>query len=222
MGSPLEKQFLQLVDRPLLAHTLEPFQGCHAISRIILVVPEDRQERVRQEILLPFSLTKVKDVVPGGPTRQESVFLGLKAARDPNHGSIVVIHDGVRPIIDEGMIMRCVQETYKWGAAVYGLPSTDTLAQVDTREELFLHALDREDVWRIQTPQGFYFGLIMQAHEEARRAGFLSTDDATLVRRLDHPVRIIKGSTDNIKVTTRLDLEMAEFLMRRRIMEDRN
>ena len=193
-----------------MAQTLRPFQRCDCIEEILVVVPPPAVERVWRDIVQAYGIDKVKKVVPGGQRRQDSVRLGLEAA-GPGW-DLVVIHDGARPLITEEMIARCVQETRHKGATFMGVRATDTIKQVDG-SGLVVKTLERETLWMVQTPQTFRYDLIARAHRDAREAGFHGTDDAALVEWLGHDVWVIPGSYENIKVTTRIDLCVAEEIM---------
>ncbi len=211
-GGPLEKQFLPLGDRPLLARTLEPFERSPSVQEIVLVVLPDRVEWMWESLVKPHGISKVSKVVPGGPRRQDSVRLGLEAMEAG--WDLVLVHDGARPLVSEEIIARSVQETMIHGATLVGVPATDTISQVDA-EGFVVRTLDRHGLWMVQTPQTFRYDLILRAHREAQREGFQGTDDASLVERLGIRVRVIPGSYDNLKVTTERDLVLAEEILAR-------
>jgi 2-C-methyl-D-erythritol 4-phosphate cytidylyltransferase len=213
MGGPVEKQFIQIGGRPLLAATLTPFQQCQGIQDIVLVVPEAWVSMVRRSIVDRFGISKVRKIVPGGPERQDSVRLGLHAVDWPC--DLVLIHDGARPLVTEEIILRSLRETAVHGATLVGVPATDTIKDVDPDGRVRI-TLERGRLWMVQTPQTFRRELIVRAHEDAREAGFAGTDDAALVERLGHPVMAIMGSYDNIKVTTPRDLKLAEEVLAER------
>jgi 2-C-methyl-D-erythritol 4-phosphate cytidylyltransferase len=152
-------------------------------------------------------------VVPGGETRQASVYQGLLAlekavdACDP-----VVIHDGVRPFVTREQIEACVSAAKQNGACILAVPAQDTLKQVKDDSTLIDTTLARHNVWLAQTPQAFTYALIRSAHERAHEDGVTGTDDAMLVERISHPVRVIPGSRMNFKITTPDDLALAEAL----------
>jgi len=211
MGSAQAKQFAQIDGKPLLAITLNPFQHCQSVDAIILIVPSMDVDYCREEIVGRFRFDKVKKVVPGGKTRQESVRLGLEAAgRD---WSLVLIHDGVRPIIDIELIEKLIVEARSNRAVITGLPAKETVKEVNSRKEV-VRTYNRKDIWLVQTPQVFRYGDIFKAHQRALHEGWEeATDDSLLIEKLGIPVKIIEGSNNNIKVTTPSDLEMARFLL---------
>lgn len=213
MGANRPKQLLEVNGTPILALTLRILQDCDAVDRVILVAPEEDLERCRRDIVGRFRLDKVMEVIPGGERRQDSVRLGLEAAGEDF--DLVVIHDGVRPLAGGELLEKVVLAAGKYGAAVAGLPARETVKEADECG-LVVRTLDRSGIWLIQTPQAFSTEILRKAHECARREGWPeATDDAALVEKLGVPVKIVRGSERNIKVTTPLDLEMVRFLLER-------
>jgi 2-C-methyl-D-erythritol 4-phosphate cytidylyltransferase len=212
MGGTLSKQYVLLAGKPILAHTLERFQESGAVSAVILVVPAEDVASVRQAIVERYGLTKVKAVVPGGAQRQDSVRNGLDAAGEGY--DIVLIHDGVRPFISDGLIADAVREAETFGAVTVGCPAKDTMKNVSAAG-FVQSTLPRDSIWTIQTPQAFRTGIIVKAHRQAAEDGYYGTDDASLVERMGLPVKVLAGSYDNIKITTKEDLALAERIMNR-------
>ncbi len=210
MGGDRAKQFLELGGRPLLAVTLRPFQDCVSIEAIVLVVPADDVAYCRREIVEKFRLDKVRKVVPGGSKRQDSVRLGIEATEWDC--DLILIHDGVRPLVDVPLIERVIDAASAHGAVTAGLPAKDTVKEVDAGG-LIIGTYDRQQVWLIQTPQAFRYKDIAEAHRRALTEGQGATDDALLMERMGIPVRVVEGSERNIKVTTPHDLELARFLL---------
>jgi 2-C-methyl-D-erythritol 4-phosphate cytidylyltransferase len=160
------------------------------------------------------SLSSKVEIVEGGEHRQESVANALaKLKADEN--DIVLVHDAVRPFIDDEIIASVVREAQKHGAAIAGLPAVDTIKQVDRTSEgaIITSTIPRERVVQAQTPQGFRYGLIKKAFDSALGDGFIGTDEASLVERMGENVYVVMGSARNIKITTPADLELAEFLL---------
>lgn len=211
MGGPRPKQYLELQGRPLVALAIEPFQRCHGVDRIVLVVPPSDVSHCREEIVQRFGLTKVASVVPGGARRQDSVRIGLEAL--DGCCELVLIHDGVRPLIDVTLIERIMAETRTHRAVVPGLPVRETLKEVDRSGEV-LRTLRREGLWAIQTPQGFFYRDILQVHRRALQEGWAeATDDAALLEQGGIGVRVIEGVERNIKVTRPNDMDLAGFYL---------
>ena len=210
MQGSLPKQYLPLAGCPILAHTLTVFGNCESVGHIHLVVPRDDFDFCRESILNRIKPAASVTLVAGGARRQESVYRGLQHL-DPGC-RIVVIHDGVRPFVQPDQITACINGAQKIGACILGIPAYDTLKQVDQSGNI-VNTTARDAIWLAQTPQAFQYDLINQAHEQARLDGYQGTDDASLVERLGAPVRIIRGSRSNIKITTKEDLEIARALL---------
>jgi len=202
-----------LAGRPLLAHTLVCFERSELIQEIVLVVPSHRVEEVRSRFLPRFGFRKVRKVVAGGATRQESVYEGLTALEPPL--DLVVVHDGARPLVKAEAIRSCVEAAARYGAVVQAVPITDTIKEAD-EEGRVRQTLDRSCLWSVQTPQVFSYDLLLRAHQAALREGFEGTDDASLVERMGAEVRILRGSYENLKITSPEDLLVAEWILQRR------
>jgi 2-C-methyl-D-erythritol 4-phosphate cytidylyltransferase len=212
-GRPDADGFLALEGIPILAVTLRRFQLSPLIHEIVAVVPEGQVEFCREEIVKRFALEKVKRVVPGGERRQDSVRLGLEAAG--SGFDLVVIHDGVRPLVREETLERVLGAAEEHRAVIAALPAKDTVKEVDGDLRV-TRTYPRRRVWLAQTPQVFRYGDILAAHTRAFREGWEEmTDDALLAERAGIPVRVVEGAEDNIKVTTPQDLELARYLWAR-------
>lgn len=211
MESKRAKQFLSLDGKPILALTLEPFQES-TVDAVILVVPLDDVEYCKKEIVERFGFTRVKKIVPGGKRRQDSVRLGLEATEGKY--DLVLIHDGVRPLIEKGLIERVIEEAMVNRAVITALPAKETVKEVNDLRDV-VKTYDRERVWMVQTPQAFRYQDILKAHQKALKEGWgEATDDALLVEKSGVTVKVVEGSEKNIKVTTPHDLELARFLLR--------
>jgi 2-C-methyl-D-erythritol 4-phosphate cytidylyltransferase len=213
MQGAQRKQYLSLAGLPILTRTLMVFDGCDAVEQIILVVPQDDIDFCRKNILEPAGLSQKIRLMPGGRRRQDSVYNGLKEVDE--NCSIVIIHDGVRPFVQNEQIIACIDSARESGACIIGVPAHETLKQTDSSGQI-IRTLSRDDIWLAQTPQAFRHDLIRKAHDQARREGFFATDDAALVERTGAAVKIIKGSRTNIKITVREDLEMARWLLEKK------
>ena len=211
MGTERPKAFISLGTLPILAHTLQKFEICPQVDEVIPLVPPGEGVAWTQEIVSQCGLQKVSQIMPGGAERQESVFIGLKAIREKT--GAVIIHDGARPFVTLDLIQRSLFEARRFQAVAVALPASETTKEVDG-ENIVLRTVDRRQLWLMQTPQSFDYNLILRAHEEARRDGFVGTDDASLVERLGVPVKIIEGSRLNFKITTPEDLVLAEALLK--------
>ncbi|MBC8418686.1 MAG: 2-C-methyl-D-erythritol 4-phosphate cytidylyltransferase, partial [Desulfobacterales bacterium] len=214
MQSDRAKQFLNIEERPLLAVTLTPFQDCREVEAIILVVPSDDVKYCREEIVRRFGFTKVQKVIAGGERRQDSVRFGLEATEGKY--DIVLIHDGVRPVIEKGLLRTVIKAAMTHRAVITALPAKETVKEVNDRHEV-VRTYERQRVWMVQTPQAFHYQDILKAHRQAIEEGWEeATDDARLMERLGVPVKVVEGSERNIKVTTPYDLELARFLLGKR------
>jgi len=207
-GGYLPKAFVPLAGEPMFLWPLRAMEA--ELGRSILVVPAGYIEDARQ-ICRHAGLRKVSDVVAGGHERSHSVFNGLCALQD-DRPEIVAIHDGARPLLTPELIHRCISQARAHGAVVAAIPCTDTLKRTDAAGRI-LETPDRRQFWRAQTPQTFEYELIRQAYECGQQEGWESTDDASLVEALGHPVHVTEGDPHNIKVTTPADLLYAELLL---------
>ena len=212
MGAEKPKAFLPLGGLPILAHTLQKFEDCPLVDEVLPLVPPGETLGWAEEIVLRSGLKKVLRIVPGGQERQESVYRGLQAVQ--GKADWVLIHDAVRPFVPQALIQQALSETFQWKAVVVALPANETIKEVSA-EMAVVRTVDRRRLWMTQTPQSFEFPMILRAHEEARKAGFRGTDDASLVERQGIPVRILQGSRFNMKITTPEDLVLAEALLER-------
>lgn len=210
MGGP--KQFIKLCGIPMAVRTCRVFEEYGAVDEIVLVVGSGDIHRAKESVE-SYSLKKVKDIIAGGKTRQDSVYNGLQAI---SQGSdCVLIHDGARPLITKDLILKVVSELKNADAVVLGVPVTDTIKEVKDGC-IISETLERGVLWAAQTPQAFKASLIRQAHEEAKKGGYSATDDSSLMEKLGHKVKIIMGSYDNVKITTPEDLTIAECIIRSR------
>ena len=214
MNSAVQKQFLLLNGRPLLLYSLEAFQKSK-IDRIILVTGKEEIEYCREEITVPYGITKADAIVAGGRERYHSVYEGLKAAEGCEE---ILIHDGARPLVTEKMIHDALDGARKYGACIVGMPVKDTI-KVSDQEGFVAPTPDRSHLWQIQTPQAFHYSWIRGAYDrlfsrEEYQQGV--TDDAMVLETMtDHRVRLIEGSYGNIKVTTPEDMAVASALLNR-------
>jgi 2-C-methyl-D-erythritol 4-phosphate cytidylyltransferase len=204
LGSRTPKQFLTLGKRTILALTVEHFTRHPAVSAVVVAAPAAHLARTRR------ALTGIRrhacvQVVTGGAERQESVWLGLQAV--PDDAAVVVVHDAVRPFITRALVDRVIAAARSGGGAICALPIAETVKRV--RDAVVEATVDRSALWAVQTPQAFRAALLREAHEKARRDGFLGTDESMLVERLGHPVAVVPGLAENVKITTPGDLSRA-------------
>lgn len=205
MGAGCNKVLLTLGGEPVIQRSIRAFEGL--VDGVVLVSREEDIPAMGA-MLAKSGLSAV--VVVGGATRQESVWNGLCAL--PEGVEHVLIHDGARCLVDADTIRRCKASVEVHGTGVAAVPVVDTIKQVDA-DGIVAATPDRSSLMAVQTPQGFRLPLIMEAHEAARQAGFTGTDDASLVERIGHSVRLTQGNRRNIKLTTPEDINMAEAFL---------
>jgi 2-C-methyl-D-erythritol 4-phosphate cytidylyltransferase len=213
MGASINKQYLQLSGKPIVAHTLQIFQDCQAISGIILVIPEDEIPYCRREVVEKYNLTKVLVIVAGGTERQHSVRNGLLTLQQyASADDVILIHDGVRPFIDSQILQDSITLAATGIGALVAVQTKDTIKVV--KDGVVASTPERSGLWQAQTPQSFPFGQILNAHKKAIQDSFLGTDDSSLLERCGGTVRIVAGSYRNIKITTPEDLLLAEAFLK--------
>ena len=206
MGGGTPKQFLSLEGVPIFVHTLRKFAASDGIDEILLSLRAEDMERAQADIEREH-LAKPIRTVPGGASRQETVSLALKEA--PSSTELVVVHDAVRPFIELHMIQRIVEAARRDGAAILGIPSVDTVKQVE--RQTILGTIPRERIVLAQTPQVFRYPVLREAFARAEADGFNGTDESSLVERLGYTVTVLMGSDRNIKITKPSDLPLARL-----------
>ena len=209
MNLDISKQLVKIRGRPVIAWTLQAFEDCGAVDEVVLVANESEMALYRKEIIGRYGFYKVKAIAAGGAERQDSVFNGLSELSA--ECGIVLIHDGARPFIDGRTIIESVDAAYEYGASCVAVPMKDTVKAAD-KEGFVAETLDRGILWSIQTPQAFRRDIISSAFARARNEGFKGTDDAVLAERLGCKPKLVMGSYENIKITTREDLLFAEAI----------
>lgn len=203
-GGDRPKQFVELLGKPLLIHTIERFESCPVIDEIVLVVAEDQLDEV-QRLLGGYSFSKINAVVPGGDTRARSVRNGLDAI-DREAAWIVAVHDGARPLVTVDEIIRTVEAASLHGAACLVADVTDTIKEV---EQGFITAtVPRANLRRALTPQAFQYDILSMAMEHAS-SEFEATDECSIVEKAGVRIFCVEGSPRNIKITRPEDLSVA-------------
>ncbi len=205
LGAQRPKQFLQLAGRTILELTLEHLRESGEVDTAVVVVPAEEVPAVQEQAARFGSW--VSRVVAGGAQRQDSVGNGLAAL--PEGIEVVLVHDAVRPFVTRTMIRESILTAQRLGAAICALPVHDTLKRVDAGNRVEA-TVDRERLWRVQTPQTFRRAVLEQAFAQAAARGFYGTDEGMLVEQIGHPVTLIPGSEFNIKITRPEDLLLAE------------
>ncbi|PLS15517.1 2-C-methyl-D-erythritol 4-phosphate cytidylyltransferase [Bacillus sp. M6-12] len=209
MKAGRNKLFIELSNVPIIVYTLRIFEEDPDCLGIILTInPEE--EAIFQSIIDTYQLRKAIKFISGGQERQQSVRNGLQHV---SASEFVLVHDGARPFINRTLISELTKAAFQHGGAIPGVPVKDTIkkAMNNTVEE----TVERSSLWAVQTPQAFRFSILKRAHEEAEKAGYLGTDDASLLERIGEKVVIVEGDYDNIKITTQEDLYFAEAILRK-------
>ena len=210
MNAGMNKQFIKINDKEIVAHTIERFYNSPLIDEIVLCIKKEEEDFVRENIIEKYGF---KDIVIsyGGKERQDTINNGLeKVSPDCD---ILLIHDGARPFVTDEIIENAVNETKRLKATVVGVMVKDTIKVVDGNE--IVDTPNRANLWAAQTPQSFDFNLIKDAYELAYRDGFYGTDDAMIAEHAGHKVYMIQGSYDNIKITSPEDLPISEVISRK-------
>lgn len=214
MGSNRNKLLLTLLGKPLLAWTLLAAEASQQIDWIgIMGQPEDWPDF--REILTTLSLKKPVHLIQGGNTRQESVYNGLQAL--PAEADRVLIHDGARCLATPELFDRCADALLHCPGLIAAIPVKDTIKVVEPETHWINSTPDRQFLWAAQTPQGFEVAKLKECHETGKTQGWEVTDDAALFEKCNLPVRIVEGEETNLKVTTPVDLAIAEFILRQRL-----
>lgn len=212
MGADINKQYLLLDGMPIVARTLQVFQQSDLIAGIVLVTPEQEISFCRSEVVERYNLSKVLAIAPGGSERQHSVMNGLmELGRHAQADDIVLIHDGVRPFINDRLLQQAYETACVTDGALVAVPVKDTIKAV--QDGIITGTPDRSNLWQAQTPQAFRLDLILKAHQQADQEKFLGTDDCSLLERMDGKISIVTGSYRNIKITTPEDLVIASALL---------
>ena len=207
-GGDTPKQFLRLKDRPLLAYSLLTAEQLPAVDLVVLVTAPEWKSYIEQEILERFDIRKVRAIVAGGKERQDSVAAGLQAIRGTPE--FVAVHDAVRPFFSSQLFERVVVGCQFADACIPAIAPCDTVKQVS--QNLVVRTLPRETLRLAQTPQLFKRHALAGAFEFARQHGLQGTDEAALIEAAGGTVAWVEGEESNLKITTPMDLLIAEIL----------
>ncbi|HEY9062097.1 MAG TPA: 2-C-methyl-D-erythritol 4-phosphate cytidylyltransferase [Pseudobacteroides sp.] len=210
MNMEKNKMYIDVGAKPLLARTIQVFQESSLIDEIILVTGSGDIVFCKQHIIDWYDLNKVKKIVAGGKERQNSVYNGLCEVCERT--DVVLIHDGARPFINDEIIKNSIDAAVLYGAAGVAVPVKDTI-KVSDEEAYIKDTPDRKYLWAIQTPQSFKYDIVLNAHRRAVEDGYIGTDDAVLVERMGHRMKLIMGSYYNIKITTMEDIAFANAIV---------
>ena len=211
MGGDTSKQFILIDGVPVIVRTLKAFEIAERIREVVIAA---RQEDIPQmyALIQDYEITKVKQIITGGETRQESVFHAI--AQVDEQADFLAIHDGARPLIRPQEIDLAVSAAMEHGAAALGVPVKDTVKRVDADGKI-VDTPDRSMLWAVQTPQVFSRALYLRAAEQAGEDAAQLTDDCQLIEAINCKVYMTEGDYTNIKITTPEDIAIAEILLAR-------
>ena len=202
MKRDINKQFIKLDGKEIIAYTIEKFYKSEDIGDIVIVIKENEEKYFIENIINKYGFDNIK-LAYGGKERQDSVYNGIKKLN--RNCEIVLIHDGARPFVNENIIKNSIKEAKENNAVVVGVPVKDTIKVVDSDGNI-VDTPNRSLLWSVQTPQSFKYEIITKAYEYAYSNDYYGTDDAMLVEHIGYNVKMIQGSYDNIKITTEEDL----------------
>lgn len=212
MGSDRNKLLSPLLNRPIIAWTLEAAIAAETVQWIGLICqPIDRPDF--EQILTDIAPSKPVVFIQGGDTRQRSVYNGLQAL--PSEATHVLIHDGARCLATPELFNRCAKAAVQMPGFITAVSVKDTIKQVD-ENQVITDTPVRDHLWAAQTPQGFEVDLLKRCHQQGMDKGWQVTDDAALLEKCGVDVRIVEGEETNLKVTTPVDLAIAQFIFQQR------
>jgi 2-C-methyl-D-erythritol 4-phosphate cytidylyltransferase len=210
MGGKVDKAFLSLGPKPVLAYSLQAFEECQDIDEVVLVVRRERVASARSMAQM-FGCSKVHSVVAGGGKRQISVSNGLSQVDE--NASIIAVHDGARPCVTPQIISDTIKVAKRYGSGVAAVKITDTVKYVD-RGYTVTKTVDRAKLWAVQTPQTFKYEVLVKAFEAVKKKNLTVTDEASAAELVLDNVRLVPAASSNIKVTTPDDLMLAAALLK--------
>lgn len=203
------KPFLEISGKTILEHTILRFLGLESLGQVVVATSPlylNKAEEILNNVLPEHILFHV---IEGGAERQHSIFNTLKFVDD---GNLAIVHDAVRPFVELQHIENCCKAAMQTGASVLGVPAKDTIKKID-KDQMILDTPSRSFLWQAQTPQVFKKEILQEAYQKAFEENFIGTDDASLVERLGHPVKMVEGDRSNFKITYPLDLKLAKLLL---------
>jgi len=216
MGGGIKKQYLEINNKPILAHTIHRFQITEKIDEIVLTLPEDDIPSVKKNIIERYNFNKVKLICSGGSTRQDSVLNALHSIR-AEKDDIILIHDAVRPFISHEIILNCIESLEGSDGSVTAIKPVNTIKELSCQSVSF--TLDRSKLISVQTPQSFRTELIRKCSESAKADNFYATDDSALVEKYGEKIlgrtpviKVVEGSSFNIKITDKNDMILASAI----------
>lgn len=213
MKSNVNKVLLHILNKPMIYYTLKVFQKCSLIDEIVVVTQRSDIEKINK-VKQEYNFDKIQKIVEGGKERQDSVHNGLISLKNVKNDDIIIVHNGSNPLVKEVEIVRCIDAAKKYGAAVAGFPLKDTIKKI--KNGFVEKTIGRTDVYQVQTPQAIKYGLFVGVFQNAKNKKLRFTDDVSLVEALGKKVKLVSCSYENVKITTREDLEIAEGILMNR------
>jgi len=209
LNSAVPKPLIEIFGKPICAYTIEAFEQSPMIDSIIIVGHHEQLAKLKR-IVKRYGYQKVIKIIVGGETRRESVANGLTALDEDTE--VVIIHDGVRPLVTPEIIAEAIGQCREWDAVVVAVPIKPTIKKVNSKDLCVEETLNRDELWEIQTPQVFKKDILTKAHRQNTNDN--PTDDAAMVEQLGVKVKIVPGNYKNIKITTQEDLIVAESFLK--------
>ena len=210
MDSRENKIFLPLLNKPMLYYSLKEFQDCSLVDEIIVVAQKSDFNKIK-EIKNQYNFSKIKNIVKGGKERQDSVYNGLKSIKNAKKDDIIIVHNGSNPLIKENEIIECINAARQFGAAVCCFPLKDTIKKINN--DFVENTLDRKNIYQMQTPQAIKYGIFMEGFKNIQKNKIKVTDDVSIVESIGKKVKIVNCSYENIKITAKDDLNIAEGIL---------
>lgn len=211
MNTDINKQFIKLNGKEMIARTIEVFINNKNIDEIVVCIREEEKDFFIKNIVDKYNFNNIK-IAHGGKERQDSIYNGLKEVS--TSCNIVLIHDGARPFVDSQTIDKSIQVAREKKAVVVGVPAKDTIKVVE--DGIIKETPKRSKLWLAQTPQVFDYNIIMRAYQEAYKNNYYGTDDSMLVEYIGQSVSMVIGSYENIKITCPEDLDFAKEIINKR------
>lgn len=211
MNAGINKQFIKLKNKEIIAYTIESFYKNENIDEIVVCIKKDEEEFFKKHILDKYKFKNIR-IAYGGKERQDSIYNGLKEVN--KNCDIILVHDGARPFVDNRIINESIESAKEKKAVVVGVPVKDTIKIVN--EDIVEATPERSTLWAAQTPQTFKYKLLVEAYEKAYKNNYYGTDDSMLVENMGQKVTMIMGSYENIKITSPEDINFGEQILNTR------
>lgn len=211
MKKGINKQFIKLNSKEIIAYTIDKFYNNENIDDIVVVIKKDEEDYFIENIINKYKFENIK-IAYGGAERQDSVYNGIKKLE--KNCDIVLVHDGARPFITDNIIKKSIAQAKEHNAVVVGVKVKDTI-KVVSEDGNIVDTPNRSYLWSVQTPQVFKYEIITKAYQDAYNDNYYGTDDAMLVERIGYNVKMVEGSYDNIKITTQEDLNFGEQILKK-------